>query len=55
MAVNSSAAIAARILTDFRIPFCGRKEDNANNATAEWKSGFSELRKAFRRRLDYLR
>src|SRR5712692_11890532 len=45
MAVSSTAAITARILTDFRLS--GRKADDANQATAEWP--FSELRKALKR------
>src|SRR6266851_6209919 len=45
MAASSTAAITARILTDFRLS--GRKADDARNATAEWP--FSELCKAFRR------
>src|SRR5712692_11987904 len=49
MAVSSTAAITARILTDFRLS--GRKADDARNATAEWP--FSELRKALRRRLSH--
>src|SRR5713226_7606013 len=49
MAVSSTAAITARILTDFRLS--GRKADDARNATAEWP--FSELRKALKRGFDY--
>src|SRR6266851_9049339 len=49
MAVSSSAAITARILTDFRLG--GRKADDARNATAEWP--FPELRTALRRRLSH--
>src|SRR5438445_9696074 len=53
IAVSSTAAITARILTDFRIPFSDREEDNANKAIAEWP--FSELRKALRGGFDYPR
>jgi hypothetical protein len=53
MAVSSTAAITARILTNFRLT--GQMEDNAHNATAECESAFSELRKALRGGFDYPR
>jgi hypothetical protein len=49
MAVSSTAAIIARILTEFRLS--GPEEDDAHNTSAEWP--FSELRKALRRGFDY--
>src|SRR5260370_42249559 len=49
MAVSSSAAITARILTDFRLG--GRKADDAPNATPQWAS--PELRTALKTRFSH--